>query len=88
MSLVNQMLANITLLLSFMLFTIVFVRLLKKKKRTLDHVLDGLLAMGFSGIVIIILCSKTYQADLPMIIILIVLIIKYLKSNLESEIRL
>ncbi len=88
MTIVNQILANITLLLSFMLFAIVFIRLLKNKKRTLNYILDGLLAIGFSGIVIIILCTKSYQADLPMIVILVVLIVKYLKCHSGNGVQL
>lgn len=88
MTLVDQALANITLLLSFMLFSVVFARLLKNKKVTINHVLDALLAIGYSGIAILILCSKHYQANMPMIIILTVLIIKYLRCDSLDEARL
>lgn len=89
MTIVNHALANITFLLSVSLFCIVFMRLLKTKKRTLNSVLDGLLAIAYSGLAIIILCTKTYHIDIPMIIILVVLIIKYFKGwNDKIEVRL
>lgn len=87
---VNHVLATLTLVLSFTLFIIVFMRILKTNKWSLAHLLDVVMAMGYGGLVILVLSTKNYQADTPMIIILGVLIIKYLCGwrQYRNEVRL
>lgn len=78
---VNQFIGNLTLLVLFMIFVTVLIKVLKTHTRSWETLVDGSTLIGVSGWIIQILSYQVYHASLPALIFLIVILIQILRCN-------
>lgn len=78
---VDLFIGNLTLLILFMIFMTVLIKVLKTHAKSWETLVDGATLIGVSGWIIQILSYEVYHASLPALIFLIVILIQIIRCN-------